>query len=201
MRAAVLHQVGAEQQVVAGAHRGVAARRGTWRRSAGTQVADGAAQEGDEPSSRRSGSGRGGGGSRRPPRAPQPRVLLDEPGRGLAQELVAHVEGHVARAVGPDARMASSSSRVLSHAPAPSSTSVSAPARPAISAACSVEEPPLGPGRVVLGQPGDLLEQPAAGLVVEPQRRDRLRRRGEAACGRRPPARAAAVRRSGTPRR
>src|SRR3954463_5357689 len=42
-----------------------------------------------------------------------------------------------------------------------------------------VEDRPLGPGRVVLRQPRDPIEQFAAALVVEPAWREGLRRRGE----------------------
>ena len=42
------------------------------------------------------------------------------------------------------------------------------------------EDRPLGPGRVVLGQLGDLLEQLRAALVVEVLRRELLRVGGEA---------------------
>ena len=47
------------------------------------------------------------------------------------------------------------------------------------------QQGPLGAGRVVLGQPGDLLEQLAAAGVVEPLRRQLLRARRSARRGRR----------------
>ena len=47
-------------------------------------------------------------------------------------------------------------------------------------AARGVEDLPLAAGRVVLGQPGDLVEQLAAAVVVEPLRRQPLRLGGEA---------------------
>ena len=86
---------------------------------------------------------------------------------------------------------ASSSSRVFSDEPEPSSTSVFAPVSAAIVGGVLGEDRPLGPGRVVLRQPGDLLEQLAAPGVVEPLRRQPLRRRRSARRGRR--SRSAAV--------
>ena len=64
--------------------------------------------------------------------------------------------------------MASSSTRDLSQVPAPSSTRVSAPAAAAISAGVLFEQRALGPGQVVLGEAGDLVEELAAPVVVEP---------------------------------
>ena len=75
----------------------------------------------------------------------------------------------------PRARSASSSSRVFSDEPEPSSTRVWAPVRAAISRGVALQDLPLGAGRVVLRQPGDLLEQLAAARVVEPLGRQPLR--------------------------
>ena len=76
----------------------------------------------------------------------------------------------------PVACMASSSTRDLSQVPAPSSTRVSAPERRGDLRGVGLEDGALGPGRVVLGQPGDLVEQLAAPVVVEPDRRQPLGR-------------------------
>ena len=73
-----------------------------------------------------------------------------------------------------------SSSLVFSEVPLPSSTNVSAPDAAAISAERSRRISRLGAGRVVLGQPGDLVEQVAAHRVVEPLGRQRFRRLGQA---------------------
>ena len=70
----------------------------------------------------------------------------------------------------PASRSASIRSHVFSDVPEPSSTSVSAPVMGAMSSACSVRIGPFGPGRVVLGQPGDLVEELRSELVVEPDR-------------------------------
>ena len=77
---------------------------------------------------------------------------------------------------GPAATRASSSTRDLSHVPAPSSTRVSAPDRGGDLRRVGLEQRPLGPGRVVLLEPGDLVEQGTAPVVVEPDRRQPLGR-------------------------
>ena len=59
----------------------------------------------------------------------------------------------------------------------------------------------FGAGRVVLGEAGDLVEQLAPAVVVEPLRRQRLRHRAEALRGRRWPARAPPPRVAGARRR
>ena len=75
----------------------------------------------------------------------------------------------------PGAR--SSRTRVLSQAPAPSSTECVGLGQLGDGGGVLLEQRPLGPGGVVLGELGDLLEQAAAPLVVEPHGRDRLRSR------------------------
>ena len=70
--------------------------------------------------------------------------------------------------------------RVFSEVPEPSSTSVSALVSSATSRACVEQDRAFGAGRVVLGESGDLVEQLAAPVVVEPLRRERLRRGAEA---------------------
>ena len=71
------------------------------------------------------------------------------------------------------------SSWVFSEVPLPSSTRVSAAQARAISHDVPVEDRALGPGRVVLLQPGDLVEELAAPGVVEVLRRQGLRLRGQ----------------------
>ena len=71
---------------------------------------------------------------------------------------------------------ASSNIRVFSDVPLPSSTSVSAPDAAAIAARRGAQDRRLGAGRVILRQPGDLIEKIAAHLVVEPLGRQRFRR-------------------------
>ena len=87
--------------------------------------------------------------------------------------------------------MASSRTRDLSQVPAPSSTRVSASAVRGDLLGVGLEDRPLGTGRVVLRQPGDLVEQLAAPVVVEPDRREPLGRGASARPGRRAPWRAA----------
>ena len=77
----------------------------------------------------------------------------------------------------PPARSASSSRRVFSEEPEPSSTRVWAPVRGGDLRGAALEDLALGAGRVVLLQPGDLLEELAAAGVVEPLGRQPLRGR------------------------
>ena len=88
---------------------------------------------------------------------------------------------------------ASSSSRVFSDEPEPSSISVLAPVSAGDVGGVLGQHRPLGPGRVVLRQPGDLLEQLAAPGVVEPLRRQPLRRRRSTRPGRPGPQRTVQV--------
>ena len=91
----------------------------------------------------------------------------------------------------PAPAIASSSRRVLSDVPEPELDEHVGSGGRTISAACVAQDRALGAGRVVLGQSGDLVEQLAAVLVVEPHRRQRLRRRGRAPTPRRRPSRRA----------
>ena len=77
----------------------------------------------------------------------------------------------------PASRSVRSSSRVFSEVPLPSSISVRAPVTAAISVDALLEDRPLGAGRVVLVEPGDLVEELAAAGVVEVLRRQRQRPR------------------------
>ena len=78
---------------------------------------------------------------------------------------------------------ASSRMRVFSDVPEPSSTRVSAPLGGDDVVGVREQDRALGAGRVVLGQPRDLVEQLRAAVVVEPLGREVLRGRGEAAAG------------------
>ena len=78
------------------------------------------------------------------------------------QGLLADVERHEAVERARRRASASSSIRVFSDVPEPSSTSVSASVSSAMSAAWRDEDRALGAGRVVLGEPGDLVEELAA---------------------------------------
>ena len=100
-------------------------------------------------------------------------VVVGQPHGGRAQELVAHVEGHVA-----------AQRAVRDHGVEQDPGLVARPG-PELDQRVgqrdfgdlggeSIEQLALGPGGVVLGQPGDLVEEPAALLVVEPDRRDGL---------------------------
>ena len=105
---------------------------------------------------------RGPGTPRPPPRSP-PRAPPGRRRRGRS--------GERARS----SRSACSSSRVFSEVPLPSSTRVSAPVSRGDLPHPGVEDRPLGPGRVVLRQPGDLVEELTAAGVVEVLGRQRLR--------------------------
>ena len=97
---------------------------------------------------------------------------------GVAQRLLADVEGDepLERRRGrPWRPAAAGSSR---RCPSPARRASSAMVRRAISSRALGEDRVLGPGRVVLGQAGDLVEELAAPLVVEPDGRQRLRHRG-----------------------
>ncbi len=72
----------------------------------------------------------------------------------------------------PASTMASSSSRVFSDEPEPGSTSVFASCQPRNVAGMLGQDRPLAAGEVVLRQPGDLVEERRAALVVEPLRRE-----------------------------
>ena len=120
----------------------------------------------------------------------QPGVVVDQPGGRRPQELVAHVEGQVA------------AQRSLGGHGVEQQPGLVAGAGPQLDQGVgqrqlghrrgvALQEQTLGPGRVVLGEPGDLLEEPAALLVVEPDRRDALRARPTCRCARPPPARRA----------
>ena len=121
------------------------------RRWAGIEVADGAAQEGDQAPPA------GGDPAQVPVEVAddrvhlQARVVVHQPVGRRPQELVAHVEGDVAPQRARRRAMASSRSRVLSQAPAPSSTRVSASASAGDVAGVAPEQVALGPRRVVLG--------------------------------------------------
>ena len=77
------------------------------------------------------------------------------------------MSSRVARRRPPRRPIASSSSRILRPAPEPSSTSSSARVRLEQLVGVGRQEAFLGPGRVVLRQPGDGLEELAAAVVVE----------------------------------
>ena len=62
----------------------------------------------------------------------------------------------------------------MSEVPEPSSTRVAAPARRHDLGGVGAQDLALGPGRVVLGQAGDLVEEQAPPFVVEPHGRQPL---------------------------
>ena len=76
--------------------------------------------------------------------------------------------------------MASRRTRDFSQVPAPSSIERVRLGTFGDVPGMGVEDRPLRPGRVVLGEPGDLVEQPAAPVVVEVDRGDALGPGGEA---------------------
>ena len=172
----VLHEVGAEQQRVAGREPWPRGRRGTGRAASGARLPMVLAEERDDAACRRRGGRRGGARSRRRPRARATPGYSSATAAAASRSVCSLTSKGTKRSSVPASRSASSSSRVFSDVPEPSSTSVSALVSSAMVAGVRHEDRPLGAGRVVLGEPGDLVEQLAAALVVEPLRRQRLRR-------------------------
>ena len=144
--AGVLDQVGAEQQRVARAPARRPASARNRARLGGLEVADGAAEEGDEPAA--------AGGQRAEVVVEvaddavdlDARVALGEHRRRPAQDALGHVEGDEAAQPPAWRRTASRRRRVLSDVPEPSSMTVSAcrPRRRS-SAATAREDLPLAP--------------------------------------------------------
>ena len=94
----------------------------------------------------------------------------------VEQEILADIDRNVDG--GPSRPLSSRSSRirVLRALPAPNSTSERGCTSPTSPRAMRVSRPTLGAGEVVLGKPGDGLEELRSALVVEVARRDGLRR-------------------------
>ena len=149
--------------------------------------------------------------SRRPPTGSTPRCVLE-----VGDDAVHRQPRVVARPAPRRPRSSADGLDVHRHVRAPACRARAAPraaagssptsrsrARPACRAPVArgdlggpgEQDLPLGPGRVVLRQPGDLLEQLAAALVVEPLRRQRLR--GARSGPRVTSARSASARKSG----
>ncbi len=100
-------------------------------------------------------------------------VVVGQPGRGGPEELVAHVERQVAPQRSVDGHGVEQQAGLVA-GPGPQLDQGVGQGQPGDGRGVGLEQRPLGPGRVVLGQPGDVLEQPAAGFVVEPDRREAL---------------------------
>ena len=178
----VLDEVGAEQERAAVARLAeqlahVGEERGPLRR---VEVADRRAEERHHRARTPRQVARGAARSR-PPRARPPRPAARPRSRGRPRRAPPG-RRRTARTGAACPRRAArrSSSRVFSEVPLPSSSSVSAAARRRDLGGVRLEDRPLGAGRVVLGQPGDLVEQLAAAGVVEVLRRQHLRGGGEA---------------------
>ena len=177
--AGVLDQVGAEQERVAGLQRGRTLRE---------QLGPGRADRGCRSSSRGTRSCGARPAGRLPGRARSRRRTARSAARGtaVASAAVASAStvgstsnGTNSRSV-PASRSARSSRPVFSDVPLPSSTSDSRRDRRGDLAGARGQDLALGPGRVVLRQAGDLVEQLAAALVVEVLGRQGLRGRGQA---------------------
>ena len=173
----VLDEVGTEQEVVVGAEhrRDVAQER---RPGIGQQVADRATEERDEPAA-----------------APgnvleierevaddglhvDAGILPLDRGGGIVQRLLADVERHEAREQSGVAHGVEQHPRLLRRARAELDQRVGA--GPGNDLGCTLDEDlPLATRRVVLVEARDLLEQRGAAIVVEPLRRDVLRRARE----------------------
>ncbi len=138
------------------------------------QVADGSAQEGDQAA-----VGLGEGGVEMHPKVAdhardlEIRVGRSQPGHGRPQGRLGHVEGdkppqsaNLPEGVDQGHRLVGGARSQLDQG--------GGPAASGYLRAVGGEHLTLGPGRVVLGQPGDLLEQGGALLVVQPPRRQSL---------------------------
>ena len=108
------------------------------------------------------------------------RVDLGDPLRAAAERLLAHVEGdELAEAVGRDEGV-EQEARLLGRAGAELDERLGAAERGDL-VGVRLEDRALRPCEVVLGQARDLVEELGAALVVEPLRRQLLRRGGETA--------------------
>ena len=125
----------------------------------------------------------GGARSRRRPRARARTGTRGSPHAAASRSVCSLTSNGTKRVIVPASRSASSRMRVLSEVPEPSSTSVSAPVTAAISSRALHEDRPLAPGRVVLGQARDVVEELRPARVVEPLRRDVLGGRAQPAVG------------------
>ena len=106
-------------------------------------------------------------------------VLVGDPGRGLPQRLLGDVEGDEALQVAGLDHRVEQEPRLLGRSRAGLDERVRR-GQPRDVARVLGEDDALAPGEVVLGQLRDLLEEHRAALVVEPLRRQLLRRRREA---------------------
>ena len=138
---------------------------------------------------RRRESGRGAARSRRRPRAPSTPGILVADGRGrLAQRRLAHVERNEARERARRPQRVEQQARLLRGARTELDERVGLGDLRDLVGSLG-EDRALGARRVVLGEPGDLVEELRAAVVVEPLRRQLLRVRREAARTRRGAAR------------
>ena len=144
---------------------------------------------------------RGGARSRRRPRGRAMPAYSRDTLAAASRRVCSLTSNGTKRSRVPASRSASSRIRVFSDVPEPSSTSVSALVSSAMSRAWASEDAAFGAGRVVLGEAGDLVEQLAPAVVVEPLRRQRLRQSRRGLLGRRWPARAPPPRVAGARRR
>ena len=119
----------------------------------------------------------------------EPRVLVDQAGRGALGDLLGDVDRDVGLEAAGLAHRVEQVARLRRRAGAELDQRAGIAGRDEDLARALAEDLPLGPSRVVLGQLGDLLEQLRAALVVEVFRRQLLRVGAEAgahvACHRR----------------
>ena len=147
----------------------------TVARAVDLEAPDGRAEEGEEAVARPPEALRGAARSRRRPHAPRLRVLLRDRVRARDEHFLAHVERDEAtqRSLGDErvqeeARLLRGPRAELDQRRPPASRTRSRAPAPRGSV--------VGAGEVVLGEPGDLVEEERAALVVEPDRGDLLRR-------------------------
>ena len=183
----VLHEVGAEQERVAGRERRgeVGEERGARPRGRGCRwCCRGTRRAGCH---RRAGR-RGGARSRRRPRGRRCRRTPSATAAAASRRVCSLTSNGTKRSRVPASRSASSRIRVFSDVPEPELDERVGPGELGDVAAWATRIAALGAGRVVLGEPGDLVEELAAAVVVEPLRRQRLRGGAEARHARRRPS-------------
>ena len=175
----VLHEVGAEQERVAGRERRARGRRGTVARGSGARLPMVLPRNATTPACRRRGV-RSRWCSKSPTTActatPRTRAAI---AAAASRSVCSLTSNGTKRSSVPASReRVEQQPRLLRRARAELDERVGLGALGDVARVLD-EDRALGAGGVVLGEPGDLVEQLAAAVVVEPLRRQRLRRGGE----------------------